>query len=63
MDLKHFKCLLNQVTQVGSLSLRVVNLVAEVLVADLEQVEDGKDLAIVGYEGLTNGVGAGHQCL
>jgi hypothetical protein len=58
VDLKHFKCLLNQVTQIGCLSLRVVDLVTEVLVTDLEQVENGKNLAIVGYEGLTNGVGA-----
>jgi hypothetical protein len=53
---EHLKSLLNKVTQVGCLSLRVVNLVTDVSVADLEQVEDGEDLAIVGYEGLTNGV-------
>ena len=58
MHFEHLKSLLNQVAQVGCLSLGVVDLVTKVSVADLEQVEDGKDLAIVGYECLTNGVRA-----
>ena len=62
VDLEHFEGLLNQIAQVGSLSLRVVNtlyevnLVTEVLVADLEEVEYGEDLSVVGDESLTNGV-------
>lgn len=63
MDLKHLQGLLDQVAKVGCLSLRVVNLVADVSVADLEQVEDGEDLAVVGYECLTDGVRAGHKGL
>lgn len=63
VDLKHLQGLLDQVTKVGCLSLRVVNLVADVSVADLEQVEDGEDLAVVGHEGLTDGVRAGHEGL
>jgi len=63
VDLKHLQGLLDQVAKVGCLSLRVVNLVADVSVADLEQVEDGEDLAVVGNEGLTDGVRAGHEGL
>ena len=46
-----------------SLSLAVVDLVAEVLVLDLEEVEDREDLSVVGHEGLANGVRAGDEGL
>lgn len=63
MDLEHLEGLLDQVAEVGSLALRVVDLVAEVLVLDLEEVEDGEDLAVVGDEGLSDGVAAGDEGL
>lgn len=63
MNLEHLEGLLDQVTKVGSLSLGVVDLVAEVLVLDLEEVEHGQDLTVVGYEGLTDGVTAGNEGL
>ena len=46
-----------------SLSLAVVDLVAQVLVLDFEEVEDGEDLSVVGHEGLANGVRAGDEGL
>ena len=46
-----------------SLSLAVVDLVAQVLVLDSEEVEDGEDLSVVGHEGLADGVGAGDEGL
>lgn len=63
MDFKHFKGRLNQVSEILSLSLAVVNLVAQVVVLDFEEVEDGEDLSVVGHEGLANGVGAGDEGL
>lgn len=63
VNLEELECLLNQVSQVLSLSLAVVDLVTEVVVADLEKVEDGEDLSVVGDEGLTDGVGAGDEGL
>ena len=56
VDLEHLKSLLNEVTKVGGLALTVVDLVAEVLIADLEDVEHREDLSVVGDKGLTNGV-------
>lgn len=63
MNLEHFECGLNEVSQVLPLPLAVVDLVAEVVVADLEQVQHGQDLSVVRDEGLADGVGAGHECL
>ncbi len=63
MNLEHFEGLLDEVTQVGSLALAVVDLITNVLVADLEQVQDGEDLSVVGDEGLTNGVRAADEGL
>ncbi len=63
VNLKHLKSLLNKISQVGCFSLRIVNLVTEVSVTDLEQVENGEDLTIVGYKSLTNGVRARNQSL
>jgi len=63
VGLEKLKCLLDQVTNVEPLTLRVVNLVAQVVVDLLEHVHHGQDLAVVGHKGLANGVGAGHQSL
>lgn len=63
MNFKHFKSALDEVSQVLALSLAVVDLVAEVLVLDLEEVEHREDLSVVGHEGLADGVGAGDECL
>jgi len=43
--------------------LGVLNLVAEVAVALLEEVHHGQDLTVVGDESLADGVGAGHERL
>ena len=51
-----FKGLLDQITQVALLSLRVVNLVSQVHVLRLVQIKYGQDLAVVRDEGLTNSV-------
>lgn len=56
VNFEHFKGRLNQVSQVETLALRVVNLVSEVVVADLEEVEHRQDLTVVGYQSLSNGV-------
>ncbi len=48
MHLEHLESLLNKIPQVLSLALRVVDLVAEVVVADLEQIHHRENLAIVG---------------
>ena len=63
MNFEHFEGLLDKVTQVSSLTLAVVDLVTNVLVADLEEVQDGEDLSVVGDEGLTNGVRAADEGL
>ena len=63
MNLEHLECGLNEVSQVLPLPLAVVDLVAEVVVADLEQVKHREDLSVVRDEGLADGVGAGDECL
>ena len=63
VHLEHLEGLLDEVSQVGCLALAVVDLVTNVLVADLEEVQHRKDLSIVGNEGLTNGVRAANEGL
>jgi hypothetical protein len=63
MNFEELECLLNQVSQVLALSLAVVDLVTEIVVADLEEIEDRKDLSVVGNESLSDGVGAGDEGL
>lgn len=63
MNLEHLEGLLDEVSQVGCLALAVVDLVTDVLVADLEKVQHGEDLSVVGNECLTDGVGAAHEGL
>jgi len=47
MNFEHFKSLLNEISQIESLSLTVVNFVSQVIVLDLEEVHNGKNLSIV----------------
>jgi hypothetical protein len=63
VGLEELEGLLDEVAEVKSLALAVVDLVSEVGVALLEEVHDGQDLAVVGNEGLTDGVGAGNEGL
>jgi hypothetical protein len=63
VHLEHLECRLNQVSQVLSLSLTVVNLVPKVVVADLEQIQHRQYLSIVWNQCLTDGVTARDQCL
>ena len=63
MLLEHFEGSLDQVTKVHLLPLAVHDAVSDVLVALLEQVEDGKDLTVVGDECLTDGLGAEDESL
>ena len=63
MELEKLQRLHDQVTEVLALSLRVVDLVAAVDVAGLEQVEDGQDLAVVRHKSLADGVRAHDKCL
>ena len=63
MGLEEFESLLDKVAEVESLALAVVDLVTEVGVVLLEEVHHGEDLTVVGDEGLTDGVGAGHEGL
>jgi hypothetical protein len=63
VGLEEFKGLLDKVTEVEALSLAVVDPVAQVGVALLEEVHNGQDLSVVGNEGLTDGIGAGHEGL
>ena len=63
MHLEQLKGLLDQITQVVSFSLAVVNFVAKVCIFCLEKVHDGENLSIVGHQSLSDGVRAGHECL
>jgi len=63
MGLEHLKGLLDQIAQVQTLPLAVVDLIADVGVALLEKVHHGQNLSVVGNQGLSDSVGAGHECL
>jgi len=63
VGLEHFKRVLNQVAHVESLSLGVVNLVAEVGIALLEKVHNGQNLSVVGHKSFSDSVTAGDECL
>jgi len=56
MLLEEFEGALDEVTHVHVLTLVVLDLVSEVLVSGLEEVEDGKDLSVVGHQSFTDGV-------
>ena len=61
--LEQFESRHNQVAQVLTLALAVVDLVSLVQVLGLEEVHDGEDLTVVGHEGLANGVTAEDKLL
>ena len=56
--LEKLECLLDKVAEVLLLALGVVDSVALVEVLLLEEVHDGQNLAVVGHEGLADGVTA-----
>jgi len=56
--LERFKCLLDKITQVQLLPLRVVDPISHVFVLLLVKVHDWKNLPVVGHQGLTDGVRA-----
>ena len=58
VHLEHLEGGLDQVAQVEALPLAVVDLVAEVVVFDFEQVQHGQDLAVVGHQCLADRVAA-----
>ena len=58
VSFKHLQCLRNHITQILTLALAVVDWVSLIQVPGLEEVHDGKNLTVVGYKGLTNGVTA-----
>ena len=60
VGLEHLEGLLDQVAQVQTLPLAVVDLVTDVGVALLEKVHHGQNLSVVGNQGLSDGVGASH---
>ena len=63
IDLEHFKCRLDQVSQVLALSLTIVNLVTKIDVLGLHQVKNGEDLAVVWDQGLADSVRASDEGL
>lgn len=63
MGLEHFEGLLDEVSKHESLTLGVLNLVAQVAVALLEEIHNGEDLTVVGDEGFADSVTAGHEGL
>ena len=56
VNFEHFKGRLNQVSQVQTLTLGVVNLVPQVVVANFEEVEHWQDLTVVGHQSLSDSV-------
>jgi len=63
VQLEHFESRDNEVTEVLSLALTVVNLVSLVKVLSLEEVHDGEDLTVVGHKGFSDSVTAHDELL
>ena len=63
MGLEKLKGRLDQIAEVGTFALRVVDLVAKVCVGGLKQVHHRQDLSVVGHKSFTNSVRAGHERL
>jgi len=63
MLLEKFESLLDQISQDKGFTLSILDFVAEVDVAVLEQVEDRENLSVVRHKSLTNSVGAKDQLL
>jgi len=56
VNFEHLESLLNQITKVLSLALRVIDLVAKIVIFNLEQIQNRQDLSVVGDQSLSNGV-------
>ena len=63
MLLHELKSLLNQVTNIVCILLRVVDSVTDVQVAVPQQIHNWQYLAIVGHQGLSNGIRGAHEKL
>lgn len=63
MHFEQLKGLLDQVTQVVSFSLTIINFVTKVRVFGLEQVHDWQNLSVIWHQSFSNGVRAGYKCL
>ena len=63
MRLEQFESRHDQVTQVLTLTLAVVDLISLIQVLCLEEVHDWENLTVVGHEGLTDGVSAEDELL
>ena len=61
--LEEFESLDNQVAEVLTLALTVVDSITLVQVFGLEEVHDGENLTVVGHEGLADGVAAEDKLL
>ena len=61
--LEEFESLDNQVAEVLTLALTVVDSITLVQVLGLEEVHDGENLTVVGHEGLADGVAAEDKLL
>ena len=61
--LEEFESLDNQVTEVLTLALTVVDSITLVQVLGLEEVHDGENLTVVWHEGLADGVAAEDKLL
>ena len=63
MHFEELESRLDEVTEVDSLSLAVVDFVAKIHVSRLEQVHDRQDLSVVGHKSLTDRIRARHERL
>ena len=61
--LEQFESRHDQVTQVLTLTLAVVDLISLIQVLCLEEVHDWENLTVVGHEGLSNGIAAEDKLL
>ena len=63
MHLEQLECLLDQVAEVISLTLAVINFIPHVQVFSFKEVHDREDLSVVGHKSFSDGVGAGYEGL
>lgn len=63
MHFEQLEGLLNQISEVISFPLAVINFITQVGVFGLEQVHDWQDLSIVRHKGFSDGVGASNKSL
>ena len=63
MHFEKFKSLLDEISEVVSLSLTVIDLIAHIQIFSLEQIHDWKNLSVVWNKSLSNGIRACDQGL